>query len=81
MEGRLVCTENTGALLASHLIQCRCSQLVYLSSEWVRVGGLLIIHQSDSQNKDTNKQQQQQKANAKSFFLNLLTHQVNIVLP
>lgn len=22
-EGRLVCTENTGALLASHLVQCR----------------------------------------------------------
>lgn len=23
MEGRLICTENTGALLASHLVQCR----------------------------------------------------------
>ncbi len=23
MEGRLVCTENTGALLASHLVQCK----------------------------------------------------------
>lgn len=22
MEGRLICTENTGALLASHLVQC-----------------------------------------------------------
>lgn len=23
MEGRLICTENTGALLASHLVQCK----------------------------------------------------------
>lgn len=29
MEGRLICTENTGALLASHLVQCRfCSLIV-----------------------------------------------------
>lgn len=33
MEGRLICTENTGALLVSHLVQCKCLKISMLHSE------------------------------------------------
>lgn len=33
MEGRLICTEKTGALLVSHLVQGRCLKTSILHSE------------------------------------------------